>query len=240
MKQQENQEDLFMAGVLYGVGVGPGDPEYMTLKAVRLIRENEVIAVPGPVAEETVAYKIAVKAVPELADKELVPILMPMTHDRAVMEQNHDEAADTVEGYLKAGKNVVFLTLGDPTVYSTYMYVQKRIEERGYHTELVSGITSFCAAAARANTSLVEWSEQLHVLPAVHKLDSELDLPGNYVLMKSGKKMGQVKEILRRSGRNVVMVENCGMDTEKVYHSVDEIPDDAGYYSLIIAKEAKE
>ncbi|MCI6868263.1 MAG: precorrin-2 C(20)-methyltransferase [Lachnospiraceae bacterium] len=229
-----------MAGVLYGVGVGPGDPEYMTLKAVRLIRENEVIAVPGPVAEETVAYKIAVQAVPELADKELVPILMPMTHDRAVMEQNHDEAADTVEGYLKAGKNVVFLTLGDPTVYSTYMYVQKRIEERGYHTELVSGITSFCAAAARANTSLVEWSEQLHVLPAVHKLDSELDLPGNYVLMKSGKKMGQVKEILRRSGRDVVMVENCGMDTEKVYHSVDEIPDDAGYYSLIIAKEAKE
>ena len=217
-----------MAGVLYGVGVGPGDPEYMTLKAVRLIRENEVIAVPGPVAEETVAYKIAVQAVPELADKELVPILMPMTHDRAVMEQNHDEAADTVEGYLKAGKNVVFLTLGDPTVYSTYMYVQKRIEERGYHTELVSGITSFCAAAARANTSLVEWSEQLHVLPAVHKLDSELDLPGNYVLMKSGKKMGQVKEILRRSGRDVVMVENCGMDTEKVYHSVDEIPDDAG------------
>ena len=240
MKQQENQEDLFMAGVLYGVGVGPGDPEYMTLKAVRLIRENEVIAVPGPVAEETVAYKIAVQAVQELADKELVPILMPMTHDRAVMEQNHDEAADTVEGYLKAGKNVVFLTLGDPTVYSTYMYVQKRIEERGYHTELVSGITSFCAAAARANTSLVEWSEQLHVLPAVHKLDSELDLPGNYVLMKSGKKMGQVKEILRRSGRDVVMVENCGMDTEKVYHSVDEIPDDAGYYSLIIAKEAKE
>ena len=240
MKQQENQEDLFMAGVLYGVGVGPGDPEYMTLKAVRLIRENEVIAVPGPVAEETVAYKIAVQAVPELADKELVPILMPMTHDRAVMEQNHDEAADTVEGYLKAGKNVVFLTLGDPTVYSTSMYVQKRIEERGYHTELVSGITSFCAAAARANTSLVEWSEQLHVLPAVHKLDSELDLPGNYVLMKSGKKMGQVKEILRRSGRDVVMVENCGMDTEKVYHSVDEIPDDAGYYSLIIAKEAKE
>lgn len=228
-----------MAGVLYGVGVGPGDPEYMTLKAVRLIRENEVIAVPGPVAEETVAYKIAVQAVPELADKELVPILMPMTHDRAVMEQNHDEAADTVEGYLKAGKNVVFLTLGDPTVYSTYMYVQKRIEERGYHTELVSGITSFCAAAARANISLVEWSEQLHVLPAVHKLDSELDLPGNYVLMKSGKKMGQVKEILRSSGRDVVMVENCGMDTEKVYHSVDEIPDDAGYYSLIIAKEAK-
>lgn len=228
-----------MAGILYGTGVGPGDPEYMTLKAVRLIRENEVVAVPGPVAEETVAYQIAVQAVPELAKKTLVPVVMPMTHDREEMEKNHDKAAATLETYLKQGKNVVFLTLGDPTVYSTYLYVQKRIAARGYRTELVSGITSFCAAAARANTSLVEWSEQLHVIPAVHRIGSELDLPGNYVLMKSGKKMDQVKEMLKKSGREVVMVENCGMETEHVYYGVDEIPDDAGYYSLIIAKEAK-
>ncbi|MDY3250196.1 MAG: precorrin-2 C(20)-methyltransferase [Candidatus Choladocola sp.] len=228
-----------MNGILYGVGVGPGDPEYMTLKAVRLIRENEVIAVPGSVAEETVAYQIAVQAVPELSGKTLVPVVMPMTHDREEMNRNHDLAADTVESYLKQGQNVVFLTLGDPTIYSTYLYVQKRVQAHGYQTELVSGITSFCAAAARANVSLVEWSEQLHVLPAVHRLESELDLPGNYVLMKSGRKMNQVKEMLRKSGRDVVMVENCGMETEQIYHGVDEIPDDAGYYSLIIAKEAE-
>lgn len=228
-----------MAGILYGVGVGPGDPELMTMKAVRLIRENEVIAVPGPVAEETVAYQIAVQAVPELASKVLVPVNMPMTHDKEEMERNHDLAAQTLEGYLEQGKNVVFLTLGDPTIYSTYLYVQKRVADHGYQTELVSGITSFCAAAARANVSLVEWSEQLHVLPAVHRLEHPLDLPGNYVLMKSGKKMAQVKEMLRKSGRDVVMVENCGMESEHVYNSVDEIPDDAGYYSLIIAKEAK-
>ena len=228
-----------MNGILYGVGVGPGDPEYMTLKAVRLIRENEVIAVPGSVDEETVAYQIAVQAVPELSGKTLVPVVMPMTHDREEMNRNHDLAADTVESYLKQGQNVVFLTLGDPTIYSTYLYVQKRVQAHGYQTELVSGITSFCAAAARANVSLVEWSEQLHVLPAVHRLESELDLPGNYVLMKSGRKMNQVKEMLRKSGRDVVMVENCGMETEQIYHGVDEIPDDAGYYSLIIAKEAE-
>ena len=69
-----------MAGILYGAGVGPGDPELMTLKAVRLIKENEVIALPGPVAEETVAYQIAVQAVPGLAGKTLVPVEMPMTH----------------------------------------------------------------------------------------------------------------------------------------------------------------
>lgn len=228
-----------MAGILYGVGVGPGDPELMTLKAVRLIQENEVIVFPGPVAQETVAYQIAVQAVPELANKTLVAVEMPMTHDQQEMTRNHDKAADTLESYLKAGQNVVFLTLGDPTIYSTCLYVQKRMMERGYKTQLVSGITSFCAAAARTNTPLVEWNEQLHILPAVHRLDSCLELSGNYILMKSGKKMNQVKEILADSNRDIVMVENCGMENEHIYRSVEEIPDDAGYYSLIIAKEPK-
>lgn len=226
-----------MSGILYGVGVGPGDPELMTLKAVRLIRQNEIIACPGPVAEETVAYKIAVQAAPELAEKTLLAVNMPMTHDRAEMDRNHDLAAEAVEKYLEKGQNVVFLTLGDPTIYSTYLYVQKRVAAHGYGTELVSGITSFCAAAARTNTPLVEWNEQLHIIPAVHKLDTTLEQPGNYVLMKSGKKMNQVKEILNQSGKDVVMVENCGMENEHIYRSVEQIPDDAGYYSLIIAKE---
>lgn len=228
-----------MTGILYGTGVGPGDPELMTLKAVRLIRENEIIALPGPVAEDTVAYQIAVQAVPELARKTLVPVAMPMTHDQEEMNRNHDMAADMIETYLKKGQNVVFLTLGDPTIYSTYLYVQKRIAARGYATELISGITSFCAAAARTGTPLAEWNEQLHIIPAVHHLGSDLDMPGNYVLMKSGKKMNQVKEILSASGKDVVMVENCGMENEHIYQGVNEIPDDAGYYSLIIAKEPR-
>lgn len=226
-----------MTGILYGTGVGPGDPELMTLKAVRLIRENEVIALPGADAKATVAYQIAVQAVPELEGKILLAVDMPMTHDKDEMNRKHDEAASLVETYLKQGKNVVFLTLGDPTIYSTYLYVQKRVAAHGYPTELVSGITSFCAAAARTNTPLVEWDEQLHVLPAVHRLENRLEAPGNYVLMKSGRKMSQVKEILAASGKNVVMVENCGMENEHIYRSVVEIPDNAGYYSLIIAKE---
>lgn len=228
-----------MTGILYGVGVGPGDPELMTLKAVRLIRESEIIALPGPVAEETVAYRIAVQAVPELGEKTLVPVTMPMTHDQEEMNRNHEQAADLLEPYLREGRNVVFLTLGDPTIYSTYLYVQKRIAARGYESCLISGITSFCAAAARTGTPLAEWQEPLHVLPAVHRLNDRLELPGNYILMKSGRKMGQVKKILAESGRDVVMVENCGMEDEHIYRSVEEIPDDAGYYSLIIAREPR-
>lgn len=226
-----------MAGVLYGVGVGPGDPELMTLKAVRLIRENQVIAVPGKIAEETVAYEIAVQAVPELAGKELLPIYMPMTHDKKEQMDNHRKGADILERYLEKGENVIFLTLGDPTIYSTFTYLQRIVEEDGFSTALVSGIPSFCAAAARVNTPLVLWQEELHVIPAVHSRKTDLSLPGNYVLMKSGRKMDQVKELLKKSGRNVIAVENCGMEEEKIYRGVEGIPDDAGYYSLIIAKE---
>ena len=162
-----------------------------------------------------------------------------MTKEKEELKQVHDEGARIICSYLDQGKNIVFLTLGDPCVYSTFSYLQHRVEADGYHTELVSGITSFCAAAARLNISLSEWNEQLHIIPAVHRLDNELAESGNYILMKSGKKMNQVKEILARSGKDVLMVENCGMPDEHIYHSVEEIPDDAGYYSLIIAKEHK-
>lgn len=226
-----------MRGILYGVGVGPGDPELMTLKAVRMIRENQVIAVPGANVKETVAYKIAVQAIPEMEQKELLPIHMPMSHDKSVIEESHVKGALLIEEKLNQGKNVVFLTLGDPSIYSTFSYLQRRVEEHGYQTGLVSGITSFCAAAARLNIPLVEWNQQLTVIPAVHKLDRPLNADGTCILMKSGKKIKQVKSILEKSEKDVLMVENCGMDAEHIYRGVKEIPEDAGYYSLIIAKD---
>ena len=226
-------------GIAYGVGVGPGDPELMTLKAIKLIKENEVIALPGKEPRETVAYKIAAAVVPELKDKELVPVYMPMIKDRELIDKEHRKAAKLIEGYLDQGKNVVYLTLGDSTIYCTFSYIQHHLEADGYESALVPGITSFCAAAARLNVPLVEWDESLHVIPAVHRLGEALDRPGNYVLMKSASQMAKVKETLRASGRDVMMVENCSMDNEKVYRSADEIPDDAGYFSLVIAKEHK-
>ncbi|MBE5997059.1 MAG: precorrin-2 C(20)-methyltransferase [Lachnospiraceae bacterium] len=226
-----------MKGKAYGVGVGPGDPELMTFKAARLIRENEIIAVPGKIAEEAVAYKIAAGIVPEIAEKTLVPVYMPMVKDRALIEEEHKKGAALLEEYLSRGKNVVYLTLGDPTVYCTFSYLQHILEADGYEVELVSGIPSFCAAAARLNLPLTEWDEQLHVIPAVHKTTDSLELPGTYVLMKSASHMKETKELLVKSGREVGCVENCSMENEKVYRSAEEIPDDAGYFSLVIAKE---
>ena len=228
-----------MAGIFYGVGVGPGDPELMTRKACRLIRENRVIALPGAQPEETLAYRIAVQSVPELAEKQLLALVMPMTHDRNKMARSHREAADTVERVLEQGENVVFLTLGDPTIYSTFSYVQELVERDGYPTEMVSGVPSFCAAAARVNQPLVCWNEPLHVVPAAHRLTETLSDGGQYVLMKSGRRMKEVKEMLAASGRDVIAVENCGIEGERVYRGVEEIPDDAGYYSLVMAKQPK-
>ena len=228
-----------MTGTLYGLGIGPGDPELLTLKAVRLIRENEVIAFPGEMPQETVAYQIAVQAVPELAEKELTALPMPMTKDPKVLEETHTHAADIVENFLKNGKNVVFLTLGDPTVYSTYLYVHKKILERGLKAEIVSGITSFCAVAARLNMGLVEKAEPLHVIPASYQIEEALKLPGTKVLMKAGKKMKEVKATLQEIGAQAVMIENCGMPDEKIYANAEEIPENAGYYSLIIVKEGE-
>jgi len=226
-----------MKGIAYGVGVGPGDPELMTLKACRLIRENRVIAVPGQDPVNAVAYQIAVQAVPELADKELIAIDMPMVMDRKKQEEAHRSGAQKIAEYLAKGENVVYLTLGDSTVFCTFTYLQHILEAEGYQTELVNGIPSFCAAAARLNIPLMEWNEQLHVVPAAHKTEVKMDQPGQYVLMKSASHMKEIKERLKESGRDVQVVENCSMPDEKIYRSVDEIPDDAGYFSLIIAKE---
>ncbi len=226
-----------MQGKLYGIGVGPGDPELLTLKALRIVKESPIIAVPGEVAQESVAYKIVKGAYPNLDEKELVAVPMPMTKDKKLLEESHEKAANQIAGYLKKGKQVAFLTLGDPTVYATYIYVHKRIQAMGYPLEIVSGIPSFCAVAARLNMGLVEKAEPLHVIPASYGIEESLELPGTKVLMKAGKKMGKVKEILKARGDMCRMIENCGMEDEKIYDSVEEIPDQAGYYSLIIVKE---
>lgn len=226
-----------MAGKLYGIGVGPGDPELLTLKAVRLIKECDVIAVPGKNKEETVAYKIVKQAVPEITEKECLEVDMPMTKDKEKLTQSHNAAFEKVSQVLDSGKSIAFLTLGDPCVYSTYIYVHKKIAQEGYDTEIVSGIPSFCAVSARLNQGLVERSEMLHVIPSSYGIEEGMKLSGTRVLMKAGKKMEQVREQLKEMNVQVSMVENCGMENEKIYQSVEEIPKEAGYYSLIIVKE---
>lgn len=225
-----------MAGTMYGIGVGPGDPELMTLKAAKRIRELNVIAIPHKEKELCTAYQIARQAVPEIEEKECIYLPMPMTKDKKVLEESHDLAARAVMEHLDRGEDVGFITLGDVSIYSTCSYLLDRLWKEGYATRLECGIPSFCAAAARLGVPLVSGAEELHIIPASYQVKDALKLSGVKVLMKVGRQMEAVKEEIRKCRASAVMVENCGMQSERIYHSLDEIPEDAGYYSLLIVR----
>jgi precorrin-2/cobalt-factor-2 C20-methyltransferase len=224
-----------MKGKLYGVGVGPGDWELMTLKAVRIIKECPVIVVPVGKKEDSAAYRIASGAV-DLSEKECLEIPMPMTKDEKTLNYYHDLGSRRVEDVLSSGRDVAFLILGDPTIYATYSYIQKRIQKNGYETEMINGVPSFCAAAARLNIPLVEKAEELHVIPASYQVDGALSMQGTKVFMKAGRNMADLKEKLKETDAQVYMVENCGMEKEYVAYSVEGLKEDAGYYSIVLMK----
>ena len=226
-----------MKGTLYGVGVGPGDPRLMTYLAVDTIKRCPVIAVPADGKGKAVAYKIASGIVEDIDVKECLNLSTPMTKDKAVLNAAYETAADTIIEQLEQGKDVACLTLGDPTIYSTYIYIHRLVKAKGYATEIVNGIPSFCAVSAKLGDSLVDRSEQLHVIPSTYDIEDGLKLPGTKVLMKAASKMPIVKETLKRNNLKGAMIENCGMPEEHIYHGVDEIPDQASYYSIIVVKE---
>lgn len=226
-----------MKGTLYGIGVGPGDPRLMTYLAVDTIKRCPVIAVPADGKGKAVAYKIASGIVEDLDAKECLNLSTPMTKDKAILDAAYQTAADTIIEQLEQGKDVACLTLGDPTIYSTYIYIHRLVKTKGYETEIVNGIPSFCAVSAKLGDSLVDRSEQLHVIPSTYDIEDGLKLPGTKVLMKAASKMPIVKETLKRNDLKGAMIENCGMPEEHIYHGVDEIPDQASYYSIIVVKE---
>lgn len=229
-----------MAGMLYGVGVGPGAPELMTIQAARVIRDCDVILAPGKDPRRTVAWEIAAGAVPEIEEKEAVGIHMPMTKDPDVLKAAHAEAVRTITAVLAEGKTAAFLTLGDPCIYSTYLYVHRQVRGAGYEARIINGIPSFLAVAAAAGEGLVENAQMLHVIPASYPAGESLALPGTKVLMKAGRAAAQVRDELLALGARGWAVERCGMEGERIFGSLEEIPDDLSYYSIIVAKEAGE
>lgn len=229
-----------MTGTLYGIGVGPGDPELMTLKAVRLIEQCDLVAVPKSGDGEGVAKQITQKAVPDFDKKELIEVSMPMTRDPQVLEQSHQAAAEQIEGYLKEGKSVAFLTLGDPAIYSTYIYVHKKVQQNGFPVEMVPGVPSFCAVAAKLNVSLAEAAQPLHIIPASYQgVEEGLEWSGPKILMKTGRSMKKVKELLNEKGLmdKAKMVQKCGMEGEEIYQSMRDVDENSSYFSVIVVKE---
>ncbi len=225
-----------MDGILYGVGVGPGNPKMLTLQAVEILQSADVIAVPDTNGEKT-----ALRIVKDyIEDKELLFCPMPMSRDREVVDKAHETSCDKLERELSKGRNIAFITLGDPTVYSTYMYINRIISEKGYTTKIIPGITSFCASAGALNISLCDRDEALLIIPASYGITDELlALKGTKVFMKSGRSMASIKDKLKevKLYDRAQMVECCSMENEKVYRSLDGASDDSSYFSTIIIKD---
>jgi precorrin-2/cobalt-factor-2 C20-methyltransferase len=226
-------------GKLYGIGVGPGDPELMTLKAVKAIQHCCVIAVPKTGKEEKTAFSIVEKY---LVGKEIWECRFSMDRDIAKREHARRIVAGDIIRYLDLGSDVGFVTLGDPTTYSTYMYIHEMVAGEGFDTEIIPGITSYAAAAAAMGIALCEGDETLTIIPGGHgeSTDALLEYPGNKVVMKSGANLANVLDKLaqRGYGERTKIVCRATMEGQRLYHSIQEYKDspEEGYFTLAIVK----
>lgn len=232
-----------MQGILYGIGVGPGDPELMTLKALRCIRESEVVILPAASKEECHAYRIAAQVCPEIDTKELCCLPFPMTKDEAVLEAAHQKIYERITEYLDAGRTVAFLTIGDPSVYSTYGYIHRRVKAGGGNAEMISGVPSFCAAAGALGISLGDNRDEIHIIPGSYEIEPSLELTGTRVYMKSGRTLKTLKAALQKQQEEkellVYCVADCGMENEHKCYGLEEIDTLGSYLTTLIVKEGK-
>ncbi len=222
------------AGILYGVGVGPGDPELLTLKAVRVLQTCDRLILPAETREKCRAYQIAVQALPALQEKPWTGFHFPMTKDREAMDRQLDAIYTEVRKMLAEQQTLAFLTIGDPLVYSTYCYMQDRAQAEHFAVSVVNGIPSFTACAGRFPMALAEAQEEIHIFPGPSRVEEALALPGTRVFMKSGKALGELLQVLKKTDRPIYAVADCGLPTEQIFHRAEEIPEDIYMLTVIV------
>lgn len=227
-------------GILYGVSVGPGDPELMTLQAVRRLQSCPVIAAPQTKSGQMLALEIAQGAV-DLTGKTIVPLHFPMSRNGDTLREAHTRAAEMLRHHLDAGQDVAMLNLGDVSVYATFGYLQEILQAEGYETRMLAGVPSFCASAARLNQPLTAgMGEPLTIAPG-GSADEVLDNAGSKVLMKTGRQLPQTLAVLAAHGKleHSAMVCNCGLPNEEVWPDLSqyEAVRPAGYFATILVKE---
>ena len=225
-------------GIFYGVSIGPGDPELMTVKAVRILKEADVIAAARVMGKQETALEIAKQAV-GLDGKEILQLNVSMSGKSEAENKEHENSIRQIEAFLEAGKTVAMTVLGDVSVYASWQYLAEQIRKDGYQTVMIPGVTSFCAAAAAANTGLTRRDLPLHIVPASYgNLEKQMQPEGNYVLMKAGKCMEEIHRVLetKHGVREVFSIKNCGLPGEVVKDGLLE-NEAYGYFTTVIVKE---
>ncbi len=229
-----------MYGKLYGLGVGPGAPDLLTLRAAKILGQVDVVlAAASPRNTYSTALEIAMPHVH--ANASIERLEFPMTHDKNALQAAWHKAAKKSLALLEQGKNCAFITLGDPLIYSTFVYLMRTLKSYNdqIEIEIVSGITSFQAAAARTATVLCEAHENLLILPGINggeKLAKGLEIADNAVILKAYKNFPAIVQALQNANcvQNSLLASHICQDEEQVCLDIQDIKDVPPYLSLIL------
>jgi precorrin-2/cobalt-factor-2 C20-methyltransferase len=230
-------------GRLYGIGIGPGDPKLLTLKAKEIIDQADIIFCPKGDEEGTSwARSIIEKAT---TPKEFVDLQFPMIRDRKVLKTYWEKAAQRIAEKIAQGKTGAFITLGDPLIYSTYIYLLETLRQNfpEIAVETIPGISAFNAAAARAQIPLVQGDERMAILPVrkdLRGLREAFKMFETVILMKVGSKLDKVTALLSELDllKHSVLVSHLGQPGERMIHDLSSLEKSGreGYLSVIIVK----
>lgn len=231
-----------MSGILYGVGLGPGDPELMTLKAHRLISNAKTIAYPAPDDGVSFARSIAASAISK--DAQEIPIVIPMRIDRFPAKDIYDAAAAKIAQVLESGENVVTLCEGDPFFYGSFMYLFERLVDR-FDIEIVPGVTSLTACAAQLKRPLTSRNDTLTIIPGPlpdADIIERVAAAEAIAIMKVGRHLPRIKALLTKMGlaEKAGYVERASLPKQKVYRLIDHDEETAPYFSMILIYKGDE
>jgi precorrin-2/cobalt-factor-2 C20-methyltransferase len=236
-------------GILYGIGIGPGDPDLITVKGARILARSRHVFVPkAPAGDESLALSIAREHIPAACTVSMIEF--PMTRDQEELRKKWEALTEPIASLLSQGHDVCYLTLGDTLMYSTYIYMVKGLRNHLPEAQVVTipGITAFSAAAALAGFPVGVGQRPLTVLPASEdpeSIERALSLGGTVILMKIGKRLGGVLEILEASGHieHAVLVTRAGLKGERIetnLRSLSTESSEEANLSVILVHASKE
>jgi len=230
-------------GTLYGVGVGPGDPELITLKAIKILRRVEVVFAAASTKNN---YSLAIRIASRHLGKgvSVEHLGFPMTRDKKILGDAWGKNAQKVAATLRDGKDAAFITLGDPMIYSTFTYLMRTIKERypDIPIEVIPGITSYQAGAAIAGQTLAESEESIAVISGSLGPERLKDVVGHVdtvVMLKVYRNYKEIVYALDELGlaSNSILISRCGLDGEEVLQDLGEGSDkDPPYLSLLLIR----
>lgn len=231
-----------MIGKFYGIGVGPGDPELITLKAAKILGSADVVCAPKS-SEDKKSIALAI-AKAHTKNAKIIQPIFPMSKNVKEMEKSWDEATEMIFSELKEGRDVAFITIGDPLFYSTYSYILKKMKKNHSEVEVetIPGVSSLSACFAQLNLPLAERNEKIAVLPAAYGLKElkKLDFDA-MVLMKVSRSFDKIVENLEKLGlkESAIFVSRCGSDDFFSSDLDSMLGKEIDYLSMIIIKRRK-